>query len=84
MTLQEAVRRADADSSVWIRPVVWRGTGQAVSFVDNVAHVVPGKRGGRVGMPTHVIDLVCDWEAVEPAFVCGENLPREQEKVSAE
>jgi len=72
MTLQEAVQRASVDFSVWVRPVVWRGTGQAVVFVDSVAQTVPGKRGGRIGMPTHVTELLCDWEIVEPAFVCGE------------
>ena len=59
MTLQEAVRMAQADKDVWIRPV--GVIGYAYIVRNNQLLIVPSKKGGEV-VELRASEILSDWE----------------------
>ena len=73
MTIRDAMLRLEADDIYqWARPVSWRGTGQAIMVHGRHLQVVP--RGSHdIAYYPHVLDILDEWEVVNPNVVLGED-----------
>lgn len=72
MKVNEAIEAIIQDSSLWARPLWWRGSGLALNvFFTNRVSVVPSLCGG-AQWHVAVRDLMDDWELVDPNTVLDE------------
>lgn len=62
----------------WMRPVGWRGMGQAYCIHEGRICIVPTLRGAVPYLSTDTKELLGEWELVSPTQVEGET--RKEEK----
>ena len=72
MKVNEAIAAISQDNSKWARPLWWRNSGLAISIYNYTRlAVVPSSTGGQ-RWNVNALDLMDDWEVVEPDVVLDE------------
>lgn len=64
MTLQDVLKIAQQDESLWFRPVSLKGAKWAYIVKNGEVYSVPSARGGDYGVTAYVKYLLDDWEIV--------------------
>lgn len=65
MKLHEVLSKFDPESSLWMRPVSWKGAKSGFIIKKNLVHYVPTSRGGDVGITHYAPYLMEGLELVD-------------------
>ena len=69
MEMREAILKA-IPHGFWVRPITWRGRGEALLIDGDYLCLVPGSKP--IPYALRVKDLLFEWEVVDPDTVAGE------------
>jgi hypothetical protein len=68
MNVIEALKQAKV-SDMWVRPIGWKGTGHALTFIGEQLYFVPTLHGGHLATMPDFEDMIGEWEVVSPNIV---------------